>query len=137
MSDPLSVTVSAVTVLATCISCAEALYSFIKGIHDAPGDLLNLSNEVHNLQVVLAEVKRFAEHSATTPHVTDTLNNFLTETKEVLGELEGLISKCKSKPLSLDRCLKWLCRKGRAKTLQARLSHSRSNIVALLTANNV
>jgi hypothetical protein len=136
MSDPLSAAVSAVTLLATCISCAEALYSFIKGIHDAPSDLLNLSNEVHNLQAVLVEVNQFAEYSATTPHVTDTLDNFLTDAKEVLGELEGLLSTCKSKPLSLDRCVKWLCRKGRAKALQARLSHTRSNIVALLTANN-
>jgi hypothetical protein len=106
MSDPLSVTVSAVTLPATCISFAEALYSFIKGIRDAPSDLLNLSNEVHNLHAVLVDVNRFAEHSTTTPRVTDTLDNFLTEAKEVLGEIEGLLSTCKLKLLLLDRCVK-------------------------------
>jgi len=136
MADPLSVAASAIAVLSTCINCADTLYSLIKGIHNAPNDLLNLSNEVNHLKAVLDEATRFEEHNAAPTHLAETLEGLLTEAKETLGELDDLVLRYKSGKLSLKRCVTWLCQKDRAKALQKRLKHTRSTIVALLTTNS-
>ncbi len=136
MADPLSVAVSAMTVLATCISCAKTLYGFIEGVRGAPNDLLNLSNEVNTLQAVLAEVSRFKEHNPATPQLNETLGKLLIEANEVLCKLNALALRCESRSQSLDRRVTWLCQKGKAQGLQKRLENVRSNIVVLLIVNN-
>lgn len=63
MTDPLSITVSAITILATCSACAKQLHDFARCFRHAPGEILALSNEISDMSVVVTEVKAaFEDH---------------------------------------------------------------------------
>jgi hypothetical protein len=57
MTDPLSISVSAITILATCSACVKQLHDFARSFRRAPAEILALSNEINDMSVVVTEVK--------------------------------------------------------------------------------
>lgn len=55
--DPFSATASAVALLGAGVACARTLRTLIKDFRDAPLELIALSNEVNDLNAVLAEIE--------------------------------------------------------------------------------
>jgi phage tail sheath gpL-like len=55
--DPFSATASAVALLGAGVTCARILRNLIKDFRDAPLELIAMSNEVNDLNAVLAEIE--------------------------------------------------------------------------------
>jgi len=141
MADPLSLTATVITVLATGTACAKTLLSIIQDTRDAPVELMNLSNEVINLNAIIDEARKVCESLATdgssTAHFIETLERQLKEAEDVLGALNGLVSKWKLSVGTLDQSVLWLCRKTRVKKCLVRLRDIRTNIAALFASQTV
>jgi len=65
MTDPLSVTVSVLTLIAACTTCAKQVNSLARGFRDAPREILVLSNEISDMSVVLMEINAICHDPAT------------------------------------------------------------------------
>ena len=56
MADPLSVGSGIVTLICACTAIGKCTVSFIGALRDAPLELLMLSNEVNDINVILSEI---------------------------------------------------------------------------------
>ena len=65
MTDPLSITVSAIAILTTCSACVKQLHDFARCFRHAPAEILALSNEISDMSVVVTEVKAAFEDQVT------------------------------------------------------------------------
>lgn len=141
MADPFSIVASAVTVLQIGTVCAKSLLSIIRSIRDAPEELMVLSNEVNNLNVIIDEAQKVSESliadASSTSEFIGTFKRLLKEAEDVLGPLSILVSKYNSKPRTFDRSVLWLCRKTRAIKCLMRVRDIRENVVALISSENL
>jgi hypothetical protein len=56
MTDPLSVAAAAITLVGACTECVKRLKNIIRGLRDAPGEILALLNETNDMSIMLTEV---------------------------------------------------------------------------------
>lgn len=131
MADPLSVTASALTVIGASSACANFLLEFIKGLRNAPAELLALSNEVNELKIVLNEIKIVCQSIEQEPipsqEFLDMVSKQLAEAGEILKELDELRKRNSS------RRYRWPLNKSKAERLHGKLKDTRSKLLAQLT----
>ena len=138
MSDPLSVIASVVALLDTGAKSASHLRRLIHEFRHADGELIALSNEVHDLHVVLAEVELASQITTFLPQtqLLTALSTQLGRAKTKLVELEALIQSISqlqpSGALEVNR-VAWLSKKATAKRLQVDLRDVKQKIFALLS----
>ena len=91
MADPLSVGSGIVTLICACTAIGKCAVSFIGALRDAPLELLMLSNEVNDLNVILSEI--YHSSSANTEGQNTTPNtqpNALLENEAVVTQIRHL-----------------------------------------------
>ena len=93
MADPLSLAASVIAVVGVAKGVALTM-SKIKNIHNAPAEVLALSNEVSDLQILLDDVQK---HIVRNPYLS----------QERLQYLSTLVGKAKDKLLQLDELIQY------------------------------
>ena len=160
MADPLSIAVSAMTMIGACGACAKQLNDLRRAFRDAPAEILALSNEISDMTVVLTEVNTICQEPAMTLKLVmqrttencflicddssarkhrdsqfhDLLSAQLDRAKQVLAELATLAESVYNDSHSGARVNKlgWLRKKQGAGKLQAQLKDTREKIHMLL-----
>lgn len=94
MTDPLSITASALTVLGAAVSAAKSINDIVVLIQDVPKALEALSTEIKNITVVVDLVRRSADDLEPDAG-EDSIKDFLSQAEVKLTELNQLISKFK------------------------------------------
>ena len=131
--DPLSITVSAITIAGTIVCGLEALKNF----NDAPGEIQAVANEISDLQAVLGNVESMVnEHDGVVP------SEFLPvamKAKSKLLELNHLITtrllRTRSSTGETNHArLNWLRYRNRVREMQAGLRDTKLTLCTLLGA---
>ncbi|KAI9772789.1 MAG: hypothetical protein M1839_002290 [Geoglossum umbratile] len=138
MADPIT---SVVAVIAACTVCWEKFDSLRQGARYASEEVLALSNEISDMNVVLAEVKAICENpamiSATKHHSAQfycRLSAQLAEAEQILSALTSLAeSLCKDmhSGMHVNR-IAWLRRRSGAAKLQTELKNKREKLHSFL-----
>ena len=143
MADPFSIAVSAVTLVQTTSATAKMLYKLIQEWRHAPLELLQLSNEMGDLRLVLSHVERTCaeiESSANTLRTEyfETLTTILEETKHQVDNLDLLLETMFTGPTrdsAETRRLGWLLKRNRVKRVTIVLRSLKGDIHLLLTSH--
>lgn len=139
MADPLSAGASALTVLATCIECANQLREVISSIQHAPDELLSLCNEVNDLKLVMESMAMInLEGTMNNTAVSHSLPMFLKtldSAKKTVGDLEEITDKANGLQSRAPRRARfsWLRTTVRVKGLQKELMNTRMRLDEWLT----
>ena len=135
--DPLSITVSTLTILSTL----EKAFQLIKSYRDAPGQLEALNNEINDITAVVTEVARVLNKfqnkieslSDEGSHLTVALSNI----REKAQDLEALFRSCVVVPSSTSdepkvSRISWLKVRSKVQRLQSELRDGRLNLSTAL-----
>ena len=143
MADPLSATASAITVIALCTQCMKQLRSLICSLRDVPNELVALSNEISDLELILEEVKDTSESIEKNPagnlRSANLISEQLEKAKSTMNELDELTKKfAKVRPgkMQMER-FAWLSKGTDVKVLQKKLQKVKSNLSTLLATNTL
>lgn len=140
--DPLSITVSTLTILSTL----ETAFQLIKSYRDAPGQLEALNNEVTDITAVVTEVarvvKKFQNKIESLSDEGSHLSLALSNIREKAKELEVLFRSCVVIPSSASdgpkiSRISWLKMGSKVQRLQSELREGRLNLsitLAIFTA---
>lgn len=99
--DPLSISTAVVTFIGFSGSCAQLLRRVIRDANHAPDEILALSNEISDLNVLLSDLEvtsraieqlYISEHS-TAISIADAINSQLMKARSILLDLEALGSE--------------------------------------------
>ena len=144
MADPLSVSVSAIQLLGASTSTAKALYNLIREWRRAPLELLRLSNEVNDLNLVLSHVEHtcsefenIATDSKSQVEFSRTLTVMLEQMKCHVYVLDNLLSTMFAGPAreaTEARKLGWLLKKNKVKRITSRIKAIKGDMGLLLTS---
>ncbi|KAF2396337.1 hypothetical protein EJ06DRAFT_235271 [Trichodelitschia bisporula] len=106
MVDPLSISASIVALA----QAAKALVSFLKHLHDAPAELLALSNEVEDLKLVLCEAEEAYKTLDPATPSAERIRKVLESAQGKLGELDAFsrrLSKVNSARTAATQRMRW------------------------------
>lgn len=132
MADPLAI----VAATATAIKVAKKLTKFLRDIHDAPDELLALSNETWNLKLVLDDVQELKVNvDSLSSQKFDPLHALVHQARLKLDELNTMTAQWGALSQwgdsfdmrKRDRWL-WLKNKRRVMILQGELRELRSDL---------
>lgn len=131
MADPVGVTASILTLL----GAAAQLGKLINSIHNAPVELLALSNEVNDLCIVYRELEKVHE---TWPDTSVNLSQALHTANEKIATLQQLVDDSASKGLSAIGRVNWVLRKkGKMQKTQRELREVRRQLDTLIATNSL
>lgn len=140
--DPLSITVSTLTILSTL----ETAFQLIKSYRDAPGQLEALNNEITDIVAVVTEVARvlnkFQDKIESLCDEGSHLTLALSNIREKARALEALLRSCVVVPSSASdgpkvSRISWLKMRSKVQRLQSELRDGRLNLsiaLAVFTA---
>jgi hypothetical protein len=140
MADPFSIVAGAVGVTDVAVRTSSKLRSLISDFRDAPKLILDLSNEVTEISVVLDRVKesqQAVQSLGDTQHdgvFLTTLNEQLTKARTILTELQSLAATLCAGNSPTER-FRWLRKKNHAANLKGKLKIVRERINELLVAH--
>ena len=135
--DPLSITVSAITIAATANSIANDL----RGLRHLNDDVSSLIDDVSDLRLVLLEVDFFVrenlDRARPSGQFSSALQNILTSARSKVLELDKLIHFRLLRPQTPGSNIKvsrvaWLKEKARVKALQKGIKTSKLDLTVLL-----
>jgi predicted nucleic acid-binding Zn-ribbon protein len=131
MGDPVGLTASILTLL----GAAAQLGKLINSIHNAPAELLALSNEVNDLSIVYRELENVR---ARWPEANENLLQTLRRANEKIAALQQLVDDSTSKGSSAMGRISWVMRKkGKIQKTQQELREVRSHLDTLIATNNL
>ena len=136
-------TVSAITLLQTTSITAKTLYKLIQEWRHAPLELLQLSNEVSDLRLVLSHVERTCAELESNAKTLQTeyftsLSVIFEETKHQIDNLDLLLDTMFAGPTrdpAEARKLGWLLKRNKVKRITKVLRSLKSDIHLLLTSH--
>jgi hypothetical protein len=139
--DPLSITISILTVLEIGTKASKGLHAVISTWKGAPPAIYALYNEVSDLNLVLDHIDAAghalaAKGTKYDAHFADALDDHLRQARLVLSQLDELARELKELS-SVKKKYKWLFRQSEVAHLQHQLRDIRSRMSDLLTAYNV
>ena len=137
MADPLGATASVLAIVSACTVCATKLYKIIRTLHDAPQEVLALSNEVNDIKAIVEAYKEAVEtHSRI---VDEECENILLRAGETLTKLRllmtGLVVDAAEETYQVKRS-RWLRKKSKLLKLCEELKAVRLSLHLLMDAGS-
>jgi hypothetical protein len=119
----------------TLIDAATKLGKLIRGIHNAPVELLALSNETNDLCIVYRELERVHMRW---PSASENLSLPLQRANEKIAALRTLLDRIDSKAASAKGRVDWVFRKkGKIRKMQEELREARRQLDTLIATNSL
>ncbi|KAH7236676.1 hypothetical protein BKA59DRAFT_405455 [Fusarium tricinctum] len=140
--DPLSLTTSIITIIATAAKLSKGLRSLYELRH-APQEILELINEVSELQALLHLVQQAIRSASlsTLPYEDQvTFEKLLESVQELLDELTSLVAACTRNPAAgrLESITAWLKSRRKVENIRTRFPRAHRNInTALIALGNI
>jgi hypothetical protein len=143
--DPLSITASAASLLSFSGSCAKYLRKLIHTVRNAPTEILALTNELADLNVLLADVNNTSQAIERAPVRSQADSDFLNALSAQLAKAESKIEQLHALAYSLSTRTNdgdtkfqryiWLKKKSSAIRIQQELAEIRQSLSLLFTSN--
>jgi hypothetical protein len=137
MADPFSAVASAITLVAACTAISKRTVTFIRSLHEAPEELLRLSNEITDLTTVLHQIEKGHGQGSTTPTYPTYVgllhgSAHITQAKLLILELDRFLNSLKKvcSPqgrIEIDR-LGWARKRKVALSLERKLAGTKQVI---------
>jgi len=135
MAEPVGLAASVIT-LAEIVT---KLVKFVAAVRNAPGEILALSNEAADLNLVVSEVQGLVQDKQLSTERTQSLGKVLVCVNRTVHLLDDFISSI-AHPTGKRFCvnsIRWVVGKGRANDLKEALRKARLDIIAIVTATNL
>jgi hypothetical protein len=143
--DPLSITASLVSLLSFSGSCAKDLRKLIHTVRNAPTEILALTNELADLNVLLADLNNTSQAIERAPVQSQADREFLialaaqlAKADSKLMQLDSLASILSTRTSDGDAKFQrsiWLKKKSLAIRIQQELAEIRQSLGLLFTSN--
>lgn len=97
MVDPLSTTTGVLSLLSTTVKTSIAVSDFLKSVHEARGQLLEVSHELATLREILNCLEHDAinsrDHSSIPDALTTQLISIIADCKHVLSKIDSMLDQ--------------------------------------------
>ena len=147
MADPLSISVSVLTLSQVSLSTAKSLYTLIKEWQHAPQELLQLSNEISDLNLVLSYMERICseaenpaadQSSAVRPDLSQSLKTVIGQARYQIDKLDSLLKTMtnhtwNNRPIE-TRKLNWILNKNKVKRIMNGVKSAKMNMHMMMTS---
>ena len=140
--DPLSITVSVLTILGSSGSVGKAVKKLM-GLRSLPDALLALNNEISDFHLVVSKTDALLRSHQSTPDTSSRITDFATELSPLLArgkvkllELECLIEYNLTRPgqhgVSVLNKVAWLREQDKVRTIQDEIRSIRTSLATLI-----
>lgn len=140
--DPLSVTVSVITIVNLVAQTTTAFSRLRETCKTLPGRLYALHNEVADLEAVLCDVEQLSRDRSRRQLLdqSDHIKQLLTQSATKLTELKGFVQQlekvCKQTNIPLVKARCWHKAQGKLQRLQEELKTIKGDLNILLGSSN-
>jgi hypothetical protein len=135
MAEPVGLAASAIT-LAEIVT---KLVKFVAAIRNAPGEILALSNEAADLNLIVSEVQNLVQDKQQSTERTQSLEKVLIRVNRTIHLLDDFISSIAhptGKRFSVNS-IRWAIRKRKVNALKEALLKARLDITAIVASMNL
>ncbi|KAF2137064.1 uncharacterized protein K452DRAFT_312628 [Aplosporella prunicola CBS 121167] len=129
MAEVIGLVASVITLAETAVKLGR----LINRLHEAPAELLALSNEIENFRVLLYEVEKVALGNR--PQMAEKLSETLCDANSKVLIIRGFLERVDADDAKAIDRLVWIRHKGKIRTFQSQLRDARLHLSAMLDAN--
>jgi hypothetical protein len=146
--DPVSLTASIITIIATAAQVAKHLDELRNGLQHGPDALSSLINEVSDLRIVLEACDAAVKELYKIPTAEDPTTlladaaQILDRTRGYLEQLDKLISSClgdhhDTTSVSKTARFRWLRVRGKVEKIQQKVRDTKQDLMVLMESQSV
>lgn len=122
----------------TIIEAGNKVTSFIRAAHDAPLELINVSNEINYLTPTLLHIRNIVQEGKCTEDILRTLDTALDQASTQLHGIQHIIDSVNDQgSLPSRRRIVWLRHRHNIAARQKVLQETRLQIMLLLVTQNL
>jgi hypothetical protein len=135
MAEPIGLAASIITLA----EVTTKLVKFITAVRDAPGEILALSNEAADTNLVVSEAQSLVQDGALPVERTKNLGKILVGMNRTVRHLDNFITSIGptvGKRFSIHS-IRWVVEKRKANALKDTLRKSKLDIIAIVTSTSL